>query len=202
METIRDARIEDCEFVARGICMALHMMPEEPMLKGIAKICQRTDVLYSYRHAMIAWEGDTPVGLCLCYDGGKYHEMRQITFPLFEALMGHEPSHEEMDLEHAEDEAVAGEYYMDSLAVMPQWRKRGIGFRLMQAQLERAKALGFHKATLLVDPDNEEAQRIYRKLGFVEDSQVYAFGQIFWKWAHSLATKQGNEPQQAVKEQK
>lgn len=162
--------------------MALHRVPEDEMLRGIAKICEREDVLYSYRHAVVAWQGDTPVGICLCYDGGKYHEMRKTTFPLFEELMGGDSDHEKMDLDNAEDEATAGEYYMDSLAVMPEYRKQGIGIRLMQAQIEKAKTLGFTKATLLVDPVNNEAQSIYRQLGFTEDTEVYAFGQTFWKW--------------------
>lgn len=186
MLKLRDAQIEDSEFVAHGICMALHMIPEEQGLRGIAKICERDDVLYSYRHAIVACEDETPVGLCLCYDGGKYHELRENTFPLFAALFPDDPDQEEMDFEHAEDEAVAGEYYMDSLAVMPQWRRKGIGFRLMQAQIERGRKLGFKKATLLVDPENVEAQRMYRKLGFVDDTQVYVFGQIFWKWQIAL----------------
>ena len=182
MGKIQDARIEDCEFVARGICMALHFVPDEKKIKGIAEICQREDVLYSYRHAIIAWEDDEPIGLCLCYDGGKYHEMRKVTFPLFESLMGGDSNHEQMDLENAEDEAVAGEYYFDSLAVMPEWRNRGVAARLMQAQKDKAKAMGFKKSTLLVDPENTGAQYLYKKMGFEEDTDVYAFGQTFWKW--------------------
>lgn len=172
----------DCLFVARGICMALHQVPDEEKIRGIAKICEREDVLYSYRHTIIAWDDDTPVGICLCYDGGKYHEMRKITFPLFETLFGKDPDHEGLDLDNAEDEAVAGEYYIDSLAVMPDYRNRGIGQQLMQAQIDKAKALGFTKATLLVDPTNDKAQGLYRRLGFKEDTEVYAFGQIYWKW--------------------
>jgi len=182
MITIQEARIEDCAFVARGICMALHMVPEEEKVQKIDLICQREDVLYSYRHALIAWDRDTPVGLCLCYDGGKYHEMRKTTFPLFEAIFGEDPNHEAMDLDNAEDEAVAGEYYIDSLSVLPEWRRQGIGFNLMKAQINKAKQLGFDKATLLVDPENPNAQSLYRRIGFCPDCDVYAFGQIFWKW--------------------
>lgn len=186
MIIFRDANINDCEFVARGICMALHRVPDDDMLKGVARICERDDVLYSYKHAVIALEDDVPVGICLCYDGGRYHELRLTTFPLFANMMHDDPDHEAMDLENAEDEAVAGEYYVDSLAVMPEFRKRGYGALLMQAQLDKAKRLGFQKATLLVDPENEGAQHMYRKLGFQPDSEVYAFGQIFWKWTHFL----------------
>lgn len=183
---LRDARIDDCEAVARGICMALHREPDGEMQKCIARICEREDVLYSYKHTIVAFEGDTPVGICLCYDGAKYHEMRKTTFPLFDELMHDDADHQEMDLDNMQDEAVAGEYYMDSLAVWPEWRGRGIGMQLMQAQIEKARKLGFKKATLLVDPENENAKRLYRKLGFVDDSEIYAFGQIYWKWARKI----------------
>lgn len=186
MLTIRDAQIEDCDFVARGICMALHRVPDDQMLKGVAKICERTDVLYSYKHSIVAWEDDIPVGICLCYDGGKYYEMRKVTFPLFADLMHDDPDHEAMDLENAEDEAVEGEYYVDSLAVMPEWRGRGIASKLMLAQMDKARALGYAKSTLLVDPDNAGAQYMYRKLGFADDTEIYAFGQTFWKWKKVL----------------
>lgn len=198
---LRDARIEDCETVARGICMALHKETYGEMLKGIARICEREDVLYSYKHTIIAWEDDTPVGICLCYDGALYHEMRKTTFPLFDELKHDDADHQEtageqdnpeqgrkgsMDLDNMQEEAEAGEYYMDSLAVWPEWRGRGIGMKLMQAQIERARELGFNKATLLVDPDNENAKHMYRKLGFVDDTEVYAFGQMFWKWIRKI----------------
>ncbi|GEM_PF-6373048 len=48
------------------------------------------------------------------------------------------------------------------------------------------RELGFNKATLLVDPENENAKRLYRKLGFTDDSDIYAFGQIFWKWTKKI----------------
>ena len=166
----------DAPFVARCVCLALHHELSEEEIPNVAAICRRTDVLYSYRHALIAWVDGRPAGLCLCYDGADYHEMRNITFPLFSE------GNEEMDLENAQDEAVSGEFYMDSLAVLPEYRRQGIGRMLMLAQIERAKAAGFRKATLLVDPDNPGAQSLYRSIGFNHQEDCYAFGQIFWKW--------------------
>lgn len=168
--------------MAQGICMALHTPQDGAVLKGIAMICEREDVLYSYIHTLIAWDGNEPAGICLCYDGGRYHEMRMRTFPLFDKLMQNDSGHKGMDLENAEDEAVEGEYYVDSLAVLPQYRRRGIGRMLLEAQVEKAKLAGFNKITLLVDPKNTSAQKLYKEVGFREESEVYAFGQMFWKW--------------------
>ena len=181
MLEIREARPEDAPFVARCVCMALHHELSEEELPGVAAICAREDVLYSYRNALIAWLGNVPVGLCLAYDGNGYHEIRVRTFAAFAAL--HPDEEDDMDLEHAEDETSAGEYYIDSLAVLPEYRRRGYARQLMQAQIAQGQQLGIRNITLLVDPENSEAQRLYESLGFRYASDCYAFGQIYWKWA-------------------
>jgi DNA-3-methyladenine glycosylase I len=177
---IRQATLDDCSFVARCIAMALHIDLQEEWLHGFASICAREDVLYSYRHALIAWEENKPLGLCLAYDGNNYHEIRLKTFALFAAL-DDEPD-DDMDLEHAEDETKAGEYYIDSLAVLPEYRRQGIARQLMQAQIEKGRQLGFTHFTLLVDPTNPNAQKLYSQFGFKYESDCYAFGQNYWKW--------------------
>ncbi len=177
---IRPATLDDCLFVARGIGMALHIEMPEERLPLVASICEREDVLYSYKNTLIAWDGDTPLGLCLAYDGENYHEIRIRTFALFAAISDKEGN--DMDLENAEDETEAGEYYIDSLAVMPEYRRLGIGRLLMEAQIKRGRQLGFTHFTLLVDPANPNAQKLYSQLGFRYESDCYAFGQIYWKW--------------------
>lgn len=195
---IRPATEADAPFVALGVVLALHSDPSRLDMEGVASICRRPDVLYSWSHALIAVTADacegvpagTPVGLCLCYDGAGYHDVRERTFALF-AELPQPPSDADdapdLDFEHMEDETQAGEYYVDSLAVLPAFRRRGIARRLLQAQLERGKKLGLPEATLLVDPDNPSAQSLYRQCGFCHHSEVYAFGQVFWKWRANLS---------------
>lgn len=182
--TILPATVEDVAFVARCICMALHHEPSDEELHGISAICGRDDVLYSYRHALIAWEGDKAVGLCLAYSGEGYHDVRIRTFAAFAAL--HPDEEDQMDLANAEDETASGEYYIDSLAVLPDFRRRGIARQLMLAQMERGKEMGLAHQTLLVDPENPNAQQLYASLGFAYESDCYAFGQIYWKWGKYL----------------
>lgn len=178
---IRQATIDDVLFVAQGVVMALHLDPNEQDIPAIAKICSREDVLYSYKNALIAFEKDSitgkekPVGLCLCYDGKGYHEIRLRTFALFP------DKSEDMDFEHFEDETCEGEYYIDSLAILPEYRRQGFATQLMKAQIDKGRSLGLPVATLLVDPENPNAQKLYTNLGFRYSSDVYAFGKIYWK---------------------
>ena len=187
--TFRWATKADAPFIAWGVCCALHNHPSEAMLDYIAKeVCSReADILYSYRNALLACVDGHPVGLCLSYDGEGYHERRLRTFALFDQapVEATDDEGQDMDLEHAEDETQAGEYYIDSLAVLPEYRGRGIARQLMQAQIAHGHSLGL-PSTLLVDPDNPPALRLYESLGFRYHSDCYAFGMIYTKMALPL----------------
>jgi SSU ribosomal protein S18P alanine acetyltransferase (EC 2.3.1.-) len=63
---------------------------------------------------------------------------------------------------------VADEAHINTLAVHPEWRRRNIGERLLQALLDKASALHASSATLEVRVSNLAAQRLYQKFGFVE----------------------------------
>ena len=115
------ATADHARFVARHVLEALHWhMYDEPLnaeqrqsWDELTAVCRRDDVLYSYKHALLAKIGGEPVGLILAYDGANYHPLRTRTFALLPAFAG-------MDVDSMEDEAVAGEYYIDSLAVTPE----------------------------------------------------------------------------------
>jgi ribosomal protein S18 acetylase RimI-like enzyme len=51
------------------------------------------------------------------------------------------------------------------LAVASAYRHRGVAYGLMQELEERLRAQGCLKYYLLVTPDNDEAQRFYRRIG-------------------------------------
>jgi ribosomal-protein-alanine N-acetyltransferase len=73
---------------------------------------------------------------------------------------------------HGELVAYAGvwllvdEAHVTTFAVMPDWRERGIGGRLLMAVLRLAEDIGASVATLEVRLSNLPARRLYEKFGF------------------------------------
>ena len=67
----------------------------------------------------------------------------------------------------------AGELYLDSLAVLPEYRCRGIAKLLIRATKEKANCLGLPCVGLLVDKANTSGEALYSSVGFryVNDNQ-------------------------------
>lgn len=65
------------------------------------------------------------------------------------------------------------------LAVLPEFRGRGVGRRLLEAVERRAADLGCCKVTLEVREDNDRARRLYRSLGYGH-TDGEAVEMLFW----------------------
>jgi ribosomal-protein-alanine N-acetyltransferase len=63
---------------------------------------------------------------------------------------------------------MAGEAHISTIAVRPEWRRRGIGELLLVAMLDWAVELGGDLATLEVRVSNVAAQSLYQKYGFAK----------------------------------
>jgi ribosomal-protein-alanine N-acetyltransferase len=63
---------------------------------------------------------------------------------------------------------MAGEAHISTIAVRPEWRRRGTGELLVVAMLELAVELGADLATLEVRVSNVAAQSLYQKYGFAK----------------------------------
>ena len=57
--------------------------------------------------------------------------------------------------------------WFEDLVVRDEYRRQGIGARLLQHVVNDARAEGVLRITLLTDKQNARAQVLYRKLGFV-----------------------------------
>ena len=62
---------------------------------------------------------------------------------------------------------VLDEVHINNLAVLPEYRKGGIGTAVIERVLADAALRGAHRATLEVRRSNEPALALYAKLGFL-----------------------------------
>ncbi len=183
---LRQASLEDAPFIAYCLMEALggHIM--EHLLEGhipeeetkvhvmLTEIARREDTLYTWHFATIAQTLDgTPVGASLAYDGRDYHERRIRSFALAQTIIS-------FDIVEMEDEAGEGEFYLDTLAVLPPYRGRGIGHLLMKDWLRRADELGL-LPTLIYHPKNTNARKVYESMGMRDAHPIFVFGDNYMK---------------------
>jgi ribosomal protein S18 acetylase RimI-like enzyme len=57
-------------------------------------------------------------------------------------------------------------WYVCGVAVLPRYRGRGIGTRLMQLARDQARQQGYERLSLVVFEENAAAVRLYRRLGY------------------------------------
>jgi len=160
---LRRATPADARFISWVVLEAMDREHTEfaskPGLEAVLeKICKREDTLYSWKNTCVATYGGKVAGALIAYDGAPYKETADLTFSLISKAL-------DMDKPNPGTETEAGEYYLDSLAVAPEFRGHSIGSILIQNALEEAQALGFTKATLLVDSRKDYLQRLYGRLG-------------------------------------
>ncbi|MCM1452647.1 MAG: GNAT family N-acetyltransferase [Clostridium sp.] len=125
---------------------------------GLEEAAQREDTQYSYRNALVAVVGGKPVGAIVGYDGGKLKELRDASLSV---IRKYQPG-----LVITEDETEDGEFYLDSLCVLPEYRGNGIGRRLIEAMIDKGMQEGHRRFGLLVDFENPKAEKLYVELGF------------------------------------
>lgn len=133
-------------------------------------VCSRPDTLYSYRNALVASAGREPLGCLISYPGDDYAAKRDLTFA---ALDGVGPS---------DTETGPGEYYLDSLALVPAARGCRIGLRLIEESVRHAmQTLGYDRVTLLVDEDKPRLEAYYAGLDFRRDAKVLFMGHPYYR---------------------
>lgn len=169
--SILPADKKDADMIARGIATALHIgeddaaisfdSPDEFMLwqRIFTELAARDDTQYSYLNTLKAVDNEGNIlGIIIGYDGADLYELRQ---QFIDAVKFHTG----IDMTGMADETTPDEFYLDSLAVWPQFRGNGIGRALLKAAVERARSIG-KPAGLLVDKSNPRARRLYESVGF------------------------------------
>lgn len=116
---------------------------------------------YSYRNTLLAvTPGREYAGAVVNYDGAALHSLRRAFISEANRLLDWG-----LKVSDFPDETSPDELYLDSLMVLPKYRRNGIGTKLIEAVRERGAALG-KPVGLLVDFGNPNARRLYTALGF------------------------------------
>lgn len=199
MIRIRRATIEDVAYIAEGIYHAFLLEDEalyNQWIKILKDVCAQEDTHYSYRNTWIAEvggeraeaDGERTVvggeraGMMIAVDGEHYREQRDKMYPqlkgLFDVAFG-------KGWDDMEDEAKAGEFYIDSLAVSLPYRNQGVGTALIEKAKELARELGIDVVTLAVEPENR-AKKLYQKLGFGFQRRIEIFNEEYELYAAEI----------------
>lgn len=172
------ARREDAATIAHAVAMAIG---DEVALRAycgddyhavLTEIARREGTQYSWQYALVADVDGVPAGAVVGYDGARLAELREGTFAVLREQIGRTPN--------VADECEAGEIYLDSVGVLPEFRGLGVGRKLIAMFCEKAFAEGDARVGLIVDYANSKAEELYASLGFERIGTKLFFGHKMW----------------------
>ena len=169
---IRNATAEDAKLVTWIVFAALDIYEEAS--PKMTQICSEKGTLYSWENTRIVLVDGKPAGGLIAYDGDRYSQMREITWP----RCWDEPKDV---LDAVEPECFPGEFYLDSMALLPEFRGLGLGRDLVLDALNIAKNKGCICATLLADKNKPGLIAYYEKIGFQKYDSMWYFDHEYWK---------------------
>jgi len=158
----RPARREDCpdiaalyrissDGVADYIWSKLARPGEDPLAMGQRRYA-REDTAFSYLNCTVIEHADRVIGML-------------VAFP-----MQVDPTEVETDpvLAPYSQLEVDDSYYICGMALIPEYRGRGLGTRLLALAEEQAGNKGFDRLSLIVFEQNDGAKRLYVRHGYYE----------------------------------
>ena len=163
----RQGEKQDCRAIAELDYMAsggaveylFHdLIPNMSAIDVLVNGLEQDEYPHTYRSAVVAEYNNQIVGVALAYPA-KFH---CITSQLESFL----PKDR---LDHFHDfysSRVEGSYLLDVLSVNSDFTGKGIGGKLLQLTIDKARDEGFNVLSLIVFADNDEAIRLYKNKGF------------------------------------
>lgn len=164
--------------------------------KSVAEnVCLKDDVTYSWKNGLIAYTEDgEPVGGVFAYEGIVYDMYFENTVHAFNQFFA--PGEPPREKERFDRETNTQEFHFESLAVLPQYRRRGIATALINEVKKLYEASGCKRLTLAVETNNLAAITLYQKLGFVDMYNIITVGLTcrkmgIGKWFNSYKIENG-----------
>lgn len=161
--TIQKATRKDAAIIAEAIAMAIGEESVadycgENWLAVLEETVRAEGTQYSWRNALVAFADGVPAGAIVGYDGALLYPLREGTLSI---VRKYNPA-----VPHIPDETSPGEFYLDSLGVLPQFRGCGVALSLISAMSEVATAAGCGRVGLIVEVERPRVQELYTSLGF------------------------------------
>ncbi|OMF38714.1 hypothetical protein BK133_00445 [Paenibacillus sp. FSL H8-0548] len=143
---------------------------QSEMEQILADFYMREDNRISYKHVIVDRREDGIAGMLLSY-GGDHAAALDLPFVNRNGRDKGVYADERIAVEAQE-----GDYYLDSIAVAARYRGQGIATALIEAFGQKGMLGGCKRLSLIVEPDNEKAYSLYRRLNFTEDGSITVSG--------------------------
>lgn len=184
---IRDATSADVPLIARCVMAAIDMFDwngaDREQLRRMATlehVCALDDTLYSYRNTRIADVDGRASGCLISYRGEDYIRMRERTFGMISDIEG-------IEISDPGIETGPGEFYLDSMAIVPSERGHRIGERLLLDGIRRGTGAGYSRISLIAAEEHPKLVSYYRSIGFSGEERLLYFGEMYIKMYYTKA---------------
>ena len=174
---IRPAQIDDAVTAAELIQetmegygdVMLGLDNRERAVKALAGFFRKANNRFSYRLTYLAEVDGRTAGLLLVFPG---RDTPKLVLPMAWQIFSFFNPWELLRLAARAPLAVDGEetrpdeFYVSHLAVLPEFRRQGVGRALLNHADTLARSSGLGKCSLCVDIDNPNAQQLYLSQGY------------------------------------
>lgn len=185
---IRQARKEDVHAVVPLIALAIDDLiypmtgqtTKDEALATLERYYVEEGNRFSYNLVAVDEQEGQIAGMILCYYGKDTKQLYSSNEQEISKRLGKPVS---FDLEADDDE-----YYIDAIAVHPDFQGKGIASALMHYSEQKAVSDGVYKIGLNVDFENPNAEQVYKKKGYVADKKVLLDHSPYWHMVKQLSS--------------
>jgi ribosomal protein S18 acetylase RimI-like enzyme len=174
---IRPAQPADAEVAAVLLYLAYTQMQltyplgeeqESGWIKRLEQFFRQGGNRFSYQNTQVAVHNSEVVGLVLSFGGRDEARLNAAVGPWLER------------------EAKDDEWYVDALAVLKNWGRKGIGTRLLETAEQLARQHHYPKIALHVAQGNKTALDLYTRLHYVVTEQTFLYQRPFVRMVKML----------------